>query len=356
VDNNLQFVYVSFFINHIVAHFHFIWHFFFQDLFLPSDNKPAARDELAAEVELGSDDSMIAVELAGASEDKPCRNMLWGKIYSRQISLITAVIVLVQALATNRGITDCIIWFHVALLMATVCCVIGIDIYYEGNIKNENEAWKKMEMNCDTEGIGILSSGLIPEEATGKAFASNRDNFGCISMHDLTTQALCACMWHKLLALCNYGMSCVTFNAALLPLNGCKKQTTASIISFIGWAGAVGTFFKNFVANGCITNSYTAKFAATKHTIIDVLVPVALLLVPDRAPLKGQRKTVVKRSSALSMLCVLFLLSAVLGGQAQQVSLQFWCLLFSSSCSTCIFIIICFVIEYRMPMMRSTGT
>ena len=299
---------------------------------------------------------MIAVELAGASEDKPCRHMLWHKIYSGLISLIITAILLVQALATNRGITDCIVWFHVALLMAAVCSVIRIDIYYEGNINNANEVWKTMEVSCETKGIVISSSGLIPKEATSKALASNFDNFGCISTCDLMTQALCVCMWHKLIAFCIYGMSRVTFYAAFLSLNGCKKQVTASIITFIGWAGAIGMFFKNFVTDGFITNSYTAKFAAMKHTIIHVLVPVAHLLVPDITPLKGQRKTVVKRSSALSMLCVLFLLSAVLGGQAQQVSLQFCCLLLSSSCSMCIFIIICFVIEYRMPMMRSTGT
>jgi hypothetical protein len=281
---------------------------------------------LGAEVELGSDDSIIAVELAGASDDKPCRNMLWSKIYSGLISLIITAILLVQARVTNRGITDCTTWFHVVLLMATVCSVIGIDIYYQSNIKNENEAWKRMEMNCDTNGIGIFSSGLIPEKATGKAIASNYDDFDCISMHDLTTQALCACMWHKLLAFCIYGMSRVTFNAAVLPLNGCKKQ--------VGWAGTVGTLFKNFVTDGFITNSYTAKLAAMKHTIIHVLVHVGHLLVPDITPLKGRRKTFVKRSSTLSIFCVLFLLSAVLGGQAKQVSLQFCCLLLlSSSCS-----------------------
>jgi hypothetical protein len=263
--------------------------------------------------------------------------MLWPKIYSGLISLIIAAIFLVQAIVTNRGITDCIIWFHVVLLMATVCSVIGIDIYYEGNIKNENGARKRMEMNCYTKSIGTFTSGLIPEEASGKAFASNCDDFGCISMHDLTTQALCVCMWHKLFAFCVYVMSRVTFNAALLPLNGCKKQFSASIITFIGSAGSVGTF----VTDGCVTNSYTAKLAAMKHTIIHVLEHVVHLLVPDMTPLKGRRKTVVKRSSALSMLCVLFLLSAVLGGQAQQVSLQLCCLLLSSSCSMCIFIIIC---------------
>ena len=190
-------------------------------------------------------------------------------------------------------------------------------------------------MNCYTKGIGTFTSGLIPEEASGKAFASNWDDFGCIS---LTTRALCSCMWHKLLAFCVYVMSRATFIAALLPLNGCKKQLSTSIITFIGWAGAVGTFLKNFVTDGRITNS---NFAATKHTIIHVLVPVVHLLMPDIIPLKGRRKTAVKRSSALSMLCVIFLLSAVLGGQAQQVSLQLCCLLLSSSCSMCIFIIIC---------------
>lgn len=191
-----------------------------------------------------------------------------------------------QSFVTDRGITNCIM--------------------------------KRMEMNCYTKSIGTFTSGgLISEEATGKAFVSNCD-FGCISMHDLT--AFCACMWHKLLAFCIYVMSPVTVNAALLPLNWCKKQLTDAIITFIGLAGAVGTFLTNFVTDGCITNS---KFAATKHTIIHVLVPVVHLLVPDITPLKGRRKTAVKRSSAVSMLCVLFLLSAVLGGQAQQVSLQF---------------------------------
>ena len=138
---------------------------------------------------------------------------------------------------------------------------------------------KRMEMNCYTKGIGTFTSGgFIPEEATGKAFASNCD-FGCISMHDLT--AFCACMWHKLLAFCIYVMSPVTVNAALLPLNWCKKQLCASIITFIGWAGSVGAFLKNFVTDGCITNS---KFAATKHTIIQVLVPGVHLLVPDITP------------------------------------------------------------------------
>jgi hypothetical protein len=198
-----------------------------------------------------------------------------------------------QSFVKDHGITNCIIWSHVVLLIATVFSVFGIDIYCMGYIKNENEARKRMEMNCDTKGIGIFSSGLIPEEAAGKAFASNSDDFGCISMHDLTTQALYACMWHKLLTFCIYGMSHVTFNAAaLLSLNGCKKQVIASIITFIGWSGAM------------------------KGTIIHVLEPVVHLLVPDISPLKGgRRKTVIKRSSALSMLCVLFLLSAVLGGK-----------------------------------------
>jgi hypothetical protein len=245
-----------------------------------------------------------------------------------------------QAFATNRGITDCIIWFHVVRLIATVLSVFGIDVYCKGNIKNENEAGKRMEMNCYTKGIGTFTSGLIPKEATGKSFASNCYDFCCISMHDLTTQALCACMWHKLLAFCVYVMSRVTFNAALLPLKGCKKQLSTSIISFIGWAGSVGTLSKNFVTDGRIINSC---FAATKHTKIHVLVPVVHLLVPNITPLKGRRNTVVKRSSAVNMLCVIFLLSAVLGGQAQQVSLQLCCLLLlSSSCSLCIFIIICF--------------
>jgi hypothetical protein len=262
--------------------------------------------------------------------------MLWPKIYSGLISLIIAAILLVQAFVTNRGITDCTFWFHVVLLIATVCSVIGIDISCEGNIKNENEARKRMEMNCYTKSIGTFTSGLIPKEASGKAFASNCDNFGCIS---LTTQALCACMWHKLLAFCVHVMSRATFNAALLPLNGCKKQLSASIITFIGCAGSVGTLFKNFVTDGRIINS---SFAAMKHTNTHVLVPVVHLLVPDRTPLKGRRKTVVIRSSAVSIFCVMFLLSAVLGGQAQQVSLQLCCLLLSSSCCMCIFIIICF--------------
>jgi hypothetical protein len=322
------------------SHSQYIWHFFLQDLLLPINNKPAARDELGAEVELGSDD-----------EDKPCRHMLWHKISSGLISLIIAAILLVQAIVTNCGITDCIIWFHVVLLIATVCSVIGIDVYCKGNIKNENEARKRMEMNCNTKSIGTFTSGLIPEEASGKAFASNCDNFGCIS---LTTQALCACMWHKLLAFCVYVMSRATFNAALLPLNGCKKQLSTSIITFIGCAGSIGTLFKNFVTDGRIINS---NFAAMKHTNIHVLVPVVHLIVPDITPLIGRKKTFAKRSSALSIFCVMFLLSAVLGGQAQQVSLQFCCLhLLSSSCSMCIFIIICFVIEYRIPMMRSTET
>jgi hypothetical protein len=141
-------------------------------------------------------------------------------------------------------------------------------------------------------------------------------------------------MWHKLFAFCVYVMSRVTFNAALLPLNGCKKQLSASIITFIGWAGSVGAFLKNFVTDGCITNS---KFAATKHTIIQVLVPGVHLLVPDITPLKGRRKTVVKRSSALSMLCVLFLLSAVLGGQAQQVSLYSYVVFFCNHLAACAF-------------------
>jgi hypothetical protein len=329
---------VFFFINFIVAHFHFIWHFFFQDLFLPSNNTPAARDELGAEVELGSDDSH-AVELAGASEDKPCTNMLCPKIYSGLISLLITAILLVQAFVTNSGITNCTFWFHVVLLIATVCSVIGIDISCEGNIKNENEAWKRMEMNCYTKSIGTFTSGLIPEEASGKAFASNYDIFGCIS---LTTQALCACMWHKLHAFCVYVMSRGTFNAALLPLNGCKKQLSTSIITFIGWAGSIGTLFKKFVTDGGIINP---NFAAMKHTNIHALVPVAHLIVPDITPLKGRRKMFVKRSSALSIFCVMFLLSAVLGGQAQQVSLQLCCLLLSSSCSMCISSLFVFVIE-----------
>ena len=254
-----------------------------------------------------------------------------------------------QAFVTNRGITDCIIWFHVVLLVAKVLSVFGIDVYCEGNIKNDNEAGKRMEMNCYTKGIGTFTSGLIPKEATGKSFASNWDDFGCISMHDLTTQALCACMWHKLLAFCVYVMSRVTFNAALLPLNECKKQSSASIITFIGWAGAVGTFLKNFVTDGRITNS---NFAATKHTIIHVLVPVVHLLMPDIIPLKGRRKTVVKRSSAVSMLCVLFLLSIISVSQAQQVSLQFCFLLLSSSLYWYMHPHFCCAIESRMTAAR----
>ena len=185
---------------------------------------------------------------------------------------------------------------------------------------------KRMEMNCYTKGIGTFTSGgFIPEEATGKAFASNCD-FGCISMHDLT--AFCACMWHKLLAFCIYVMSPVTVNAALLPLNWCKKQLCASIITFIGLAGAVGTVLKNFVTNECITNSFTAKLTTMKHTITHFLSSVSHLLAPHMTPLKVQRRRFIKRSYTFIMLAVVFIVPIIAG--SPQVSLQFCFLLLSS--------------------------
>ena len=194
---------------------------------------------------------------------------------------------------------------------------IGISIYHEGNVENANKSYKTTEKKRDT--TDCVISGI----ATGRALASKCDIFACKSTHDLTTQTLCQFMWHKWFAFCIYNMCLANIYAAYLTLNGCKKHMTALI----------NTFMSTNVSetNGCITNSFTAKFTAMKHTIIHVLSSVSRLLAPHMMPVKVQRRRFFKRSSTFIMLAVVFTVSIIAESQAQQVSLQFCVLLLPSS-------------------------
>ena len=197
---------------------------------------------------------------------------------------------------------------------------IGISIYHEGNVENANKSYKTMEKKRDT--TDCVISGI----ATGRALASKCDIFACKSTHDLTTQTLCQFMWHKWFAFCIYNMCLANIYAAYLTLNGCKKHMTALI----------NTFMSTNVSetNGCITNSFTAKFTAMKHTIIHVLSSVSRLLAPHMMPVKVQRRRFFKRSSTFIILAVVFTVSIIAESQAQQVSSQFCVLLLPSSSSS----------------------
>jgi hypothetical protein len=253
------------------------------------------------------------------------------KIYDGFIYLIITVDLLVHVFASNRGIADSTIRLYFALLIATACFNIGICIYHAGNVvENANTSYKTMEKNFDTKDCAISGTGLIAEESTSGALASNCDIFAPKSTHDLTTQTLCRCMWHKWLAFCVYNTSLVNFYAAYLTLNGCKKHVTALINTFFGWTGArMSTYV--FETNECIANSFTAKFTAMKHTIIHVLSSASHLLAPCTMPVKVQRRRLFERSSSIIMLAVVFTVSIIAGSQAQQVSLQFCVLLLPSS-------------------------
>ncbi len=259
---------------------------------------------------------------------------IWHKIYDGFIYLIITVDLLVHVFAANRGIADSIIRLYFALLIATACFNIGICIYHAGNVvENANTSYKTMEKKLDTKDCAISGTGLIAEESTSGALASNCDIFAPKSTHDLTTQMLCRCMWHKWLAFCVYNTSLVNFYAAYLTLNGCKKHVTALINTFFGWTGArMSTYV--FETNECITNSFTAKFTAMKHTIIHVLSSASHLLAPCTMPVKVQRRRFFKRSSTFIMLAVVFTVSIIAESQAQQVSSQFCVLLLPSSSSS----------------------
>ena len=252
------------------------------------------------------------------------------KIHDGCIYLIVAVDLLIQVFAENRGVTDSTIQLYFALLIALACFNFGICIYHEGNVENANKIYKTMKKKCDTKDCVISGTRLLAEEAIGKALASNCDIFTCKSTLDLTTQTLRQVTWHKWFAFCN-NMCLVNFHAAAyLTLNGWKKHVTALINTFIGWTGArMSTFF--FETNECIANSFTAKFTAMRRTIILVLSSVSHLLVQRMTPVKVQRRKFFTRSSTIVMLAVLFTVSIIAGGQAQQVGLQFCFLLLSSS-------------------------
>ena len=168
----------------------------------------------------------------------------------------------------------------------------------------------------------IYGSGLVTEEATGRALASNCDIFACKSTHDLMAKSLCQFMWHKWVAFCIYNMCLVTFCAAYLTLSRCKKRVTASINTFIGCTGAVMSTYV-FETNEYFANSFTANFTAIERTTIHVIASVSDLLASHAMSVKFQRKRFVKRSSTTIMLAVAFILSVIAGSQAQQVSLQF---------------------------------
>jgi hypothetical protein len=137
-------------------------------------------------------------------------------------------------------------------------------------------------------------------------------------------------MWHKWLAFCVYNTSLVNFYAAYLTLNGCKKHVTALINTFFGWTGArMSTYV--FETNECIANSFTAKFTAMKHTIIHVLSSASHLLVPHMTPVKLQRRRLFERRSSIIILAVVFIVSIIAETEGQQVSLQFYFVLSSSS-------------------------
>jgi hypothetical protein len=248
---------------------------------------------------------------------------IWHKIYDGFIYLIITVDLLVHVFAANRGIADSTIRFFFALLIATACFNIGICIYHAGSVvENANTSYKTMEKKLDTKDCAISGTGLIAEESTIGALASNCDIFAPKSTHDLTTQTL----W---LAFCVYNTSLVNFYAAYLTLNGCKKHVTALINTFIGWTGAKMSTYV-FKTNECIANSFTAKFTAMKHTIIHVLFSASHLLVPHMTTVKLQSRFFERRSSII-MLYVVFLVSIIAGSQGQQVSLQFYFVLSSSS-------------------------
>jgi hypothetical protein len=249
---------------------------------------------------------------------------IWHKIYDGFIYLIITVDLLVHVFAANRGIADSTIRLFFALLIATACFNIGICIYHAGSVvENANTSYKTMEKKLDTKDCAISGTGLIAEESTSGALASNCDIFAPKSTHDLTTQTLCRCMWHKWLAFCVYNTSIVNFYAAYLTLNGCKKHVTALINTFFGWTGArMSTYV--FETNECIANSFTAKFTAMKHTIIHVLSSASHLLVPHMTPVKLQRRRLFERRSSIIILAVVFIVSIIAETEGQQVSSQFY--------------------------------
>ena len=256
---------------------------------------------------------------------------IWHKIYDRFIYLIITVDLLVHVFAANRGIADSTIRLYFALLIATACFNIGICMYHAGNVvENANTSYKTMVKKLDTKDCAISGTGLIAEESTSGALASNCDIFAPKSTHDLTTQTLCRFIWHKWLAFCVYNTSLVNFYAAYLTLNGCKKHVTALINTFFGWTGArMSTYV--FETNECIANSFTAKFTAMKHTIIHVLSSASHLLVPHMTPVKLQRRRLFERRSSIIMLAVVFIVSIIAETEGQQVSLQFYFVLSSAS-------------------------
>jgi uncharacterized protein YnzC (UPF0291/DUF896 family) len=264
---------------------------------------------------------------------------IWHKIYDGFIYLIITVDLLVHVFAANRGIADSTIRLYFALLIATACFNIGICIYHAGNVvENANTSYKTMEKKLDTKDCAISGTGLIAEESTSGALACNCDIFAPKSTHDLTTQTLCRCMWHKWLAFCVYNTSLVNFFAAYLTLNGCKKHVTALVNTFFGWTGArMSTYV--FETNECIANSFTAKFTAMKHTISHVLSSASHLLVPHMTPVKLQRRRLFERRSSIIMLAVVFIVSIIAETEGQQVSLQFYFVLSFCTCASSFFVV-----------------
>ena len=204
----------------------------------------------------------------------------------------------------------------------------------KGFVENANKIHKTIEERRHTTKDCVISSsgsGLVFEEVTGWALAPNRDDTlasNSKSTHHLTAQTLCKFMWHKWFTFCIYIMCLVTYYAGYLTLNGDKKRFTALINTFIGRTGARISLYL-FEAYECFAKSFHANLKAINHTITNVLSAVSHLPVPyNMMPVTFERRRVFKRSSTTNILAVVLISmvssTIIIGGQARQVSLQFW--------------------------------
>ncbi len=243
------------------------------------------------------------------------------KIYDGTIFyLIIAVDLLIQILAKDSGITGKTLWSYFVLLISIVCFNVGIFTYPKGDVKSANKGYNMTEKQHDTKDCVISVSGLVAEEATGKALASTSDIYACKSTHDLTTLTLCHFMWRKWFTFCTYYMCLlyfVIFYASQM-LSGCKDRVTAFINTFISWT-STRTSTHVFETKKHIAKSFTVNFTAIEHPPIHAISSVFHMLVPNLMPAKFPRRRFFKRSSTTIMLA----LSIIAGSQAQQVSLQF---------------------------------
>ena len=213
-------------------------------------------------------------------------------------------------------------WLYLVLMIVMVCFNIGICTYHESNAENAKKKYKMMEKMRNRKDCVISGATLDKEKGTVKELISNCNIFTCISTHDLTTQALCQFMWRKCLALSAYTMCCVTYYAAYLTLNVCKKRVTALINTDIGWSGARMTA-DIFETNECTANSFTANFRAMKHPITKILSYAPRLPARHVIPVKISRMRFFKKSSMTIMLAAMLIVSIIARSQAQQVSLEF---------------------------------